>query len=203
MLVIAGELFQAGKWFQDTRKTVLLILDNKTVFIIKSKGRLQKYKCYIKLLKHWRGCCEQHSWVDTLICAKVVNENVTCADILLCRCFSHTLVSVQKQLSEKQVCHMRRVKLLWSQQRPVISRNGACNRKAFKFIRLCNYAKLVTCLSINRHQHIWFWKLLFKVTFKPVYFVALTGTFRLPEHKQWGRSCHRSWDSVAEGTCHL
>lgn len=42
VLVIAGELSQAGKCFLDTRKTVLFILDNQTVFIVKSKWSLQK-----------------------------------------------------------------------------------------------------------------------------------------------------------------
>lgn len=42
VLVIAGELSQAGKWFLDTRKTVVLILNNEAVFIIESKRGLWK-----------------------------------------------------------------------------------------------------------------------------------------------------------------
>lgn len=49
MLVVLGELSQAGKGFTDAGESVALIFYNETVFIIKSKRRLMKE---ISILEH-------------------------------------------------------------------------------------------------------------------------------------------------------
>lgn len=44
LLVKAGELDQSGKGLRDTRKTIVLILNDETIFIIKSTWSLNKKK---------------------------------------------------------------------------------------------------------------------------------------------------------------